>query len=83
MTSIRKLVYAFYTRDFSFGKFMRMHPEMKQNLVDLLIGNVFRDGVNDIFEPMSESVMIPPAIPLETPGDGSASASIPSAAQAQ
>ena len=66
MTSIRKLVYAFYTRDFSFGKFMRMHPEMKQNLVDLLIGNVFRDGVNDIFEPMSESVMIPPAIPLET-----------------
>jgi flavin-dependent dehydrogenase len=71
MSSIRKLVYAFYTKDFSFGKFMREHPEMKKNLVDLLIGNVFRDGVEDIFTPMSEWVMIPPSIPLETPTSSS------------
>ena len=72
MSSIRKLVYAFYTKDFSFGKFMREHPEMKKNLVDLLIGNVFRDGVEQIFDPMSRWVMIPQAIPLETPANEAA-----------
>jgi hypothetical protein len=46
---------------------MRQHPEMKKNLVDLLIGNVFRDGVEDIFTPMSEWVMIPQSIPLDVP----------------
>jgi flavin-dependent dehydrogenase len=67
MQSIRQLVYAFYTRDFSFGRFMREHPEFKKNLVDLLIGNVFRPGVNDIFQVMGESVPLPPAIPLDSP----------------
>lgn len=66
MQSIRKLVYAFYTKGFSFGQFVRENPEFKSNLVDLLIGNVFRDGVNDIFVPMSQSVMIPESAPLET-----------------
>ena len=72
MSSIRKLVYAFYTKDFSFGKFMREHPEMKKNLVDLLIGNVFRDRVDEIFDPMSRWVTIPQSIPLETPTSESA-----------
>jgi len=67
MQSIRKLVYAFYTRDFSFGRFTREHPHTKKNLVDLLIGNVFRPGINDIFEPMSRSVPLPNSIPLESP----------------
>ena len=67
MTSIRKLVYAFYTRGFSFGKFIRENPEMKKNLVDLLIGNVFYEGVNDIFTPMSRTVALPEAIPLDKP----------------
>src|SRR4051812_28822096 len=51
MQAIRKLVYAFYTKGFSFGRFTREHPHTKKNLVDLLIGNVFRPGINDIFEP--------------------------------
>jgi flavin-dependent dehydrogenase len=67
MQSIRKLVYAFYTKDFSFGRFTREHPDTKKNLVDLLIGNVFRPGINDIFEPMSKSVPLPNSIPLESP----------------
>jgi len=67
MQAIRKLVYAFYTRDFSFGRFTREHPHTKKNLVDLLIGNVFRPGINDIFEPMSKSVPLPDSIPLESP----------------
>jgi len=68
MQSIRKLVYAFYTKDFSFGRFTREYPHTKKNLVDLLIGNVFRPGINDIFEPMSKSVPLPDSIPLETLG---------------
>jgi flavin-dependent dehydrogenase len=65
MHAIRKLVYAFYTKGFSFGKFMRMHPEFKKNLVDLLIGDVFRPEVNQIFDTMEKMVPLPEAIPLE------------------
>jgi hypothetical protein len=67
MQSIRALVYAFYTKGFSFGKFIREHPDFKKNLVDLLIGNVFYEGVNEIFGPMAEMVELPEAMPLETP----------------
>lgn len=67
MTSIRKLVYAFYTKDFSFGKFLKMHPEYKGNLTDLLIGNVFRPSVDEVFTPMNQYVNIPTPIPLQHP----------------
>ena len=67
MTSIRKLVYAFYTKGFSFGKFIRENPEFKKNLVDLLIGNVFYEGVNEIFDPMGKTVALPESIPLDRP----------------
>jgi flavin-dependent dehydrogenase len=67
MTSIRKLVYAFYTPGFSFGKFIRDNMHFKKNLVDLLIGNVFYDGVDDIFDVMGKTVPLPEGIPLEAP----------------
>jgi flavin-dependent dehydrogenase len=67
MQAIRKLVYAFYTREFSFGSFIRQYPDMKKNIVDLLIGNVWRPGINDVFEPMSLSVALPQSIPLDPP----------------
>jgi len=67
MQSIRKLVYAFYTKDFSFGKFIRENPDMKKNLVDLLVGNVFYDGVDEIFRTMAQTIPLPDAIPLEKP----------------
>jgi flavin-dependent dehydrogenase len=67
MHAMRKLVYAFYTRDFSFGQFMRTHPQYKKNLVELLIGDVFRPEVNAIFEDMKQSVMLPDPMPLEEP----------------
>lgn len=64
MHAMRKLVYAFYTKSFSFGQFMRMYPHYKKNLVDLLIGDVFRPEVNAIFEDMKDGVDLPEAIPL-------------------
>jgi hypothetical protein len=67
MSAIRKLVYAFYTKDFSFGKFIRENPNFKKNLVDLLIGNVFYDNVGDIFDVMGKTVPLPDSIPLDRP----------------
>ncbi|HEY8751965.1 MAG TPA: NAD(P)/FAD-dependent oxidoreductase [Tepidisphaeraceae bacterium] len=67
MQAMRKLVYAFYTCDFSFGQFMRKHPDLKQNLVELLIGDVFRPEVNRIFDTMSQEIPLPPPVPLEQP----------------
>ena len=49
---IRKLVDAFYTKEFSFGRFMGQHPEFKGNLVDLLFGRIFHQGAGDIFQKM-------------------------------
>lgn len=66
--AIRKLVYAFYTKDFSFGKFIRAYPDTKRNLVELLIGDVFRPEVNAIFEPMGRACMLPESIQLEGSG---------------
>ncbi len=67
MHAIRKLVYAFYTKDFSFGRFIRENPGFRKHLVDLLIGNVFYDEVNEIFGPMGKTVELPEAVPLERP----------------
>lgn len=49
---IRKLVEAFYTKEFSFGSFMKANPNFRGNLTDLLIGRIFYDGVGDIFGKM-------------------------------
>ena len=56
MVWIRKLVHAFYTNEFSFGKFMKMHPHYASNLTNLLIGRVFEDGVGKIFEDMDPAI---------------------------
>lgn len=49
---VRKLVSAFYTNDFSFGRFMKQHPQHRGNLTDLLIGRIFHDAAGEIFEDM-------------------------------
>jgi flavin-dependent dehydrogenase len=64
---IRKLVYAFYSKDFSFGMFNRDHPDQKGNLVDVLIGNVFRPGIDELFQPMARYVDLPESIALDSP----------------
>jgi flavin-dependent dehydrogenase len=68
MSVIRKLVYAFYTPTFSFGKFVKMHPEHKDDITAVLVGEVFRPGADAVFEPMKEMAPIPESIPLEKPG---------------
>jgi flavin-dependent dehydrogenase len=68
MTMVRKLVYAFYTKEFSFGRFVKTYPQYKNTIIDLLVGDVFRPEVAEVFEPMKAMAPIPDAIPLEKPG---------------
>jgi len=49
---IRKLVHVFYTKEFSFGEFMKVHPEHAGNLTNLLIGRVFEGKPGAIFDDM-------------------------------
>jgi hypothetical protein len=67
MSVVRKLVYAFYTPTFSFGKFVKMHPEHKDDITAVLVGEVFRPEAGAVFEPMKEMAPIPDSIPLEKP----------------
>lgn len=53
---IRQLVEAFYTKEFSFGGFLKEHPEFQGNLTDLLIGRIFYDGAGGIFNEMAPAV---------------------------
>ena len=67
MTMVRKLVYAFYTKEFSFGRFVKAYPQHKNHIIDLLVGDIFRPEVEEVFEPMSTMAPIPETIPLEKP----------------
>jgi flavin-dependent dehydrogenase len=60
--SMRKLVYAFYNDGFSFSQFLRKYPEQRNNVINLLIGDVFREGVDEVYGPMSEFAEIPPPL---------------------
>ncbi len=65
MQAIRKLVYAFYTDGFSFGKFVRANPEQLRNLVGVLIGDVYTPQTLEVFEPMARMVELPEPLTLE------------------
>jgi len=66
--SMRKLVYAFYNEGFSFAGFLRKYPEERVHIINLLIGDVFKEGVDAVYGPMSEFAEIPP--PLYEQVDG-------------
>lgn len=53
---VRKLVHAFYTKEFSIGRFMKEHPEHRGNVTDLLIGRVFHENAGNMFEDMEKSI---------------------------
>ena len=65
--SMRKLVYAFYDEGFSFAKFLKKYPDQRVNIIHLLIGDVFRSGVDDVYGPLSEFAKIPPPLYEQLP----------------
>jgi flavin-dependent dehydrogenase len=48
---MRRLVCEYYA-GFSFGNFMRHHPELRGTVTDLLIGDLFTDRVDKVWGPM-------------------------------
>jgi flavin-dependent dehydrogenase len=75
--SMRKLVYAFYNDGFSFSGFLRKYPEERFHIINLLIGDVFKEGVDAVYGPMSEFAEIPP--PLYEQVDGTLAPQTPTA----
>ena len=57
--SMRKLVYAFYNDSFSFSGFLKKYPDERYHIINLLIGDVFKEGVDNVYGPMSEFAEIP------------------------
>jgi flavin-dependent dehydrogenase len=61
---MRRLVCEYYD-GFSFGRFVRKHPHLQGTITDLLIGDLFTDRVDKVWEPMEalnppEKKPIPP-----------------------
>lgn len=52
MERMRKLVYAYYD-GFNFGYFVRRFPQHKRHITDLLIGDLFKESLDEVFEPMA------------------------------
>lgn len=53
---VRKLVDTFYTHEFSFGRFMKEHPQHLGGLTDLLIGRIFHDEAGRIFDDLDPAL---------------------------
>jgi flavin-dependent dehydrogenase len=53
MDRMRRLVWEFY-EGFSFGRFVRKYPHLKGVVTDVLIGDLFKDSIDDLWGPMDE-----------------------------
>jgi flavin-dependent dehydrogenase len=76
--AMRRLVYAFYDEDFSFGEVLKKYPEMGSDITDCLIGNLSRD-FEPLFKAVREFADVPEPLPQggqlpETGADQSAEA---------
>jgi flavin-dependent dehydrogenase len=66
MEPMRRLVHAFYDDDFNFGIFLKSYPHFRDDLTDVLIGNLERD-YDAFFAAVSEFAHLPKPIPFGGP----------------
>src|SRR5262245_40299920 len=59
---MRRLVCEYYD-GFSFGKFVHAYPDLRNTVTDLLIGDLFTDRVDEVWQPM-ESLYPPDKKPI-------------------
>ena len=59
--AMRKLVYAFYDKEFSFRQLMKKNPGLRGDLTDCLIGNLFRE-FDQLFRATAGLVQLPPPL---------------------
>lgn len=64
--AMRKLVYAFYDREFNFKDFLTRYPHLAADVTDCLIGNVEKD-FSEMFEAVKEFADVPAPLPHGRP----------------
>ena len=57
--AMRKLVYAFYDLNFSFGNLLKQHPHLRGELTDCLIGDLFKKNFEELFSAIGGSADLP------------------------
>ncbi len=57
--NMRRLVYAFYDTDFSFGRVIKAHPHLRGSLTDCLIGDLFERDFEELFTAVAEFADLP------------------------
>ena len=72
---MRRLVCEFYD-GFSFGKFVKTYPHLRNRITDLLIGDLFDDKVDEVWGPM-ESLYPPEKKALKTWSEGMPDTTMP------
>ncbi len=66
MASFRQLIYAFYTPDFNFARFLKRFPQHRLAVVDILIGDVFDRDFSALFEDLQTMISsLRPAQPAQ------------------
>ena len=63
LENMRKLVYAFYDPNFSFGRMLKAYPQHRGRLTDSLIGDLFEKDFTELYEAMREFAELPAALP--------------------
>jgi flavin-dependent dehydrogenase len=61
--NMRKLVYAFYDPNFSFGRMLKAYPQHRGLLTDSLIGHLFDPDFTELYASMQEFVQLPEELP--------------------
>lgn len=70
MASFRQLVYAFYSPQFNFAQFLRVFPQHRLAIVDILVGDVFNRDFSALFDDMQDFICQCPSaamVAAETP----------------
>ncbi len=57
--AMRKLVYAFYDLNFSFGKLLQKNPHLRGKLTDGLIGDLFKKDFEELFSVIGQTATLP------------------------
>ncbi len=63
MASFRQLIYAFYSREFNFARFLREYPQHRMAIIDILVGDVFDRDFAPLFDDMRKMIPLPPYPP--------------------
>lgn len=62
LESMRTLVYAFYDKNFSFGRMLKSYPTQRGRLTDCLIGDLFSD-FDELFNAVGQFAELPAPLP--------------------